>query len=318
MAPRANWKGYLKLSLVSCPIALYPVSSSSERISFRQINKRTGNRLKQQLVDSVTGDVIDAEDKGRGYEVGKNEFLLIEDEELDAIQVEGSHTIDIQQFVPRAQIDKRYYDSPYYIAPDDPVGAEAFAVIREAMKAEDRVALGRVVISKRERVIALEPFENGLLGMTLRYPYEVRAANAYFDEIPDVKISTEMLDLAKHILETKAGDFEPEQFEDTYQNAVVELIRSKKAGSPERPAAPVATPGKVVNIMDALRRSLEQEKLRSGAAAPPTTKVSATAKKGRKRAEGQTEMLLPIAGAKGKESAAKPAVQPKSRQKKAG
>lgn len=318
MAPRANWKGYLKLSLVSCPIALYPVSSSTERVSFRQINKKTGNRLKQQLVDSVTGDVIEAEDKGRGYEVGKNEFLLIEDEELDAIQVEGSHSIDIQQFVPRAQIDKRYYDSPYYIAPDDPVGAEAFAVIREAMKAEDRVALGRVVISKRERVIALEPFEKGLLGMTLRYPYEVRAASAYFDEIPEVKISSEMLDLAKHILETKAGDFEPEQFEDSYQNAVVELIRSKKAGLPERPAARAATPGKVVNIMDALRRSLEQEKLRSGAAAPAASKVSAPPKKGRKRAEGQTEMLLSIAGAKGKEPGAKAAVQPKSRQKKAG
>ena len=208
MAPRANWKGYLKLSLVSCPIALYPASSTAERVSFRQINKKTGNRLKQQLVDSETGDVVGPEHKGRGYEVSKNEYLPIDDEELDAIQVEGTHTIDIQQFVPKAQIDKRYYDSPYYIAPNDPVGVEAFAVIRDAMKAKDRVALvGRVVISKRERVIALEPYEDGLLGMTLKYAYEVRGAEAYFEDIPAVKIPGEMLNLAEHILENQGRQF---------------------------------------------------------------------------------------------------------------
>jgi DNA end-binding protein Ku len=298
MAPRANWKGYLKLSLVSCPIALYPASSSTERVSFRQINKKTGNRLKQQLVDSETGDVVEAEDKGRGYEIGKNEYLPIEDDELDAIQVESTHTIDIQQFVPKAQIDKRYFDSPYYIAPDDPVGVEAFAVIRDAMKAQDRVALGRVVISKRERVIALEPYEKGLLGMTLKYAYEVRAADAYFDEIPDVKIPAEMLDLAEHILQTKAADFEPEKFEDTYQNAVVSLIRNKQAGLRDRPAARAATPGKVVNIMDALRRSLEQAGGSAGRTATTQPKKPAAAKKGSKRAAGQTEMLLPISGKK--------------------
>jgi DNA end-binding protein Ku len=316
MAPRANWKGYLKLSLVSCPIALYPASSSTERVSFRQINKKTGNRLKQQLIDSETGDVVDAEDKGRGYEIGKNEYLSIEDEELDSIQVEATHTIDIQQFVPKSQIDKRYFDSPYYIAPDDPVGVEAFAVIRDAMKAQDRVALGRVVISKRERVIALEPFEKGLLGMTLKYAYEVRAADAYFDEIPDVKIPAEMLDLAEHILQTKAADFEPDKFEDTYQNAVVNLIRNKQAGLRERPAARAATPGKVVNIMDALRRSLEQAGGSAGRTAATQPKKPTAVKKGSKRAAGQTEMLLPISGTKTVE--AKPAAKARPGQRRAG
>lgn len=314
MAPRANWKGYLKLSLVSCPVALYPASSSTERVSFRQINKQTGNRLKQQLIDSETGDVVTSENKGRGYEIGKNEYLPIEDEELEAVEVEATHTIDIQEFVPRAQIDKRYYESPYYIAPDDPVGIEAFAVIRDAMKAKDRVALGRVVISKRERVIALEPYENGLLGMTLKYPYEVRAANAYFEDIPDIKLPREMLSLAEHILDTKAGNFEPEKFVDTYQNAVVDLIKTKQAGLPARKTAAFSKPGRVVNIMEALRQSLAVEK---GA-----TKKPANANKGGKRVAGQTEMLLPITGKKHTAAADKKeapkAAETKTRVKKAG
>jgi DNA end-binding protein Ku len=197
MAPRANWKGYLKLSLVSCPVALYPASSSAERISFRQINKKTGNRLRQQLVDDETREPVAAEDKGRGYEIGKNEFIPIEDDELEAIQIESTHTIEIDSFVPNAQIDKRYYDSPYYIAPTDSVGQEAFAVIREAMRGKDMVALARVVISKRERVIALEPYEKGLLGTTLRYRYEVREASAYFEDIADIKIPSDMRKLAR-------------------------------------------------------------------------------------------------------------------------
>jgi DNA end-binding protein Ku len=169
MAPRPNWKGYLKLSLVSCPIAIYPAASAAERVSFRQINKKTGNRLKQQVVDSETGELVEREDKGRGYEVGKNEFIPIEDEELEAIKIESTHTIDIDSFVPNSQIDKRYYDWPYYIIPTDKIGQDAFAVIREAMRGKDMVAFGRVVISKREHVIALEPYEKGLLGTTLRY-----------------------------------------------------------------------------------------------------------------------------------------------------
>ena len=203
MAARAYWKGYLKLSLVSCSIGVNPATSSSERVSFRQINKQTGNRLRQQLVDEVTREPVEAEDKGRGYEVDKGVFIQVEDDEIEALQVESSHTVEIDSFVPAVQIDKRYYDSPYYVFPNDNVGQEAFAVIRDAMKGKGMVALGRIVLNKRERVIALEPFGKGLLGTTLHYPYEMRNADDYFDDIADVKMSGEMLKLAQHIMESK-------------------------------------------------------------------------------------------------------------------
>src|SRR5437899_1304218 len=158
---RPYWKGYLKLSLVSCPIALYPASSSSERVSFRQINKKTGHRLKQQLVDSVTGEVGESGDKGRGYQIGKDQYMPVEDEELDSLALESTHTIDIEKFVPRSEIDERYLDSPYYLTPEDKVGQDAFAVIREAMHRKNMVGLGKVVISRRERIVMLEPFDKG-------------------------------------------------------------------------------------------------------------------------------------------------------------
>src|SRR5262245_37986857 len=242
MPPRPNWKGYLKLSLVSCPIALYPATSGSERVSFRQVNKQTGNRLKQQLVDSVTGEPVGPEDKGRGFEVGKNQFLMVEDEEIEAIEIESTRTIEIDKFVPREQIDDRYIDAPYYIAPTDSVGQEAFAVIREAMRGKGMVALGRVVLAKREYVIALEPFEKGLKATTLRYPYEVRDAAPYFEDIPDLKISGEMLKLAEHILDSKAADFDPSTFEDRYENALTEMLRKKQAGLPVPKEVPAARP----------------------------------------------------------------------------
>jgi len=286
MAPRAYWKGYLKLSLVSCPIALNPAASSSERVSFRQVNKKTGHRLRQQLVDDETREPVDAADRGKGYEVAKNEYILIDDEELEALEIESNHTIEIDSFVPTAQIDKRYYDNPYYIVPNDKVGQEAFAVIRDAMQGKGVAALGRVVMAKRERVIALEPLGKGLLGTTLRYPYEVRKAEEYFDEIPDIKVPGEMLQLAEHILETKSGDFDPSQFKDHYEEALVEFLRKKQAHIPvkkgkEEPAAA----RNVISLMDALRRSVQ------GAG-----QVPAPSKKGRKRIEGQKEMLLPIEG----------------------
>ena len=204
---RPYWKGYIKLALVSCPIAVYTASSSGERVAFRQLNKKTGNRLRQQLVDDVTREPVEAADKGRGYEYAKNAYLLIEDEEIESIEVESNHMIEIDSFVPRSQIDERYLDSPYYIGPNDPVGQEAFAVIREAMRGKDMVALGRVVIAKRERVIMLQPWEKGLLGTTLRYPYEVRDSKDYFYDIPDVKIAPDMLKLAEHILQSKEATF---------------------------------------------------------------------------------------------------------------
>jgi DNA end-binding protein Ku len=288
VAPRAYWKGYLKLSLVSCPIALSPATSSSERISFRQINKKTGNRLRQQLVDEVTREPVDAADKGKGYEVDKGIYIEVDDDELEAIEVESKHTVEIDRFVPAAQIDKRFYDSPYYVMPTDTVGQEAFAVIRDAMRGKGMVALGRIVLAKRERVIALEPYGKGLLGTTLRYGYEVRKPEEYFDGIQDIKVPDEMLKLAEHILDTKKGDFEPAEFEDHYETALVELLRKKQDGFKPPKHKEVAAPRNVINLMDALRKSVEAERGAPQAQAP--------AKKGRKRAEGQREMLLPIEG----------------------
>ena len=186
MAPRANWKGYLRLSLVSCPIALYPASSLSEKVSFNRINRKTGNRLKQQNVDSETGDVVSREDTARGHEVAKGQYLIVEDQEIDAVQIESTRTIEIDQFVPRSEIDDRYIDSPYYIAPDGKVGQDAFAVIRDTIAKMNMVAVGRVVLTRREQ---LEARGRGLLGLTLRYPYEVRDEQAYFEDIPELKNS---------------------------------------------------------------------------------------------------------------------------------
>jgi DNA end-binding protein Ku len=317
MAARAYWKGYLKLSLVSCPIMLNPATSSSERVSFRQINKKTGNRLRQQLVDEETREPVGAEDKGRGYEVEKGVFIQVEDDEIEDLQVESKHTIEIDSFVPAAEIDKRYYDSPYYIAPNDEVGQEAFAVIREAMKGKNMVGLGRVVLNKRERVIALEPFGKGLIGTTLHYAYEIRKAEDYFDDVSDIKVPGEMLKLAEHILDTKKADFDPAQFEDHYETALTEMLRQKQAGFKPAKGKEPETPKNVISLMDALRRSVKTEQ-----AAP------AKAKKPGKRVAGQKEMLFPIAGKKTKDDAKrdesrKPAEMKKparsgARQKKAG
>ena len=206
---RPYWKGYLKLALVSCPIALHAACSSAERVAFRQINKATGNRLRQQLIDEETCEPVAPEHKGRGYEVAKGQYLIVEDAELEAIEIESTHTIEIDRFVLHSAIDQRFFDSPYYVLPSEPVGQEAFAVIREAMRGKRMVALGRLVLSKRERVIALEAYDKGLLGTTLRYPYEVRKAEDYFCDLPDLTIAPDMLTLAEHILDSKASEFDP-------------------------------------------------------------------------------------------------------------
>jgi DNA end-binding protein Ku len=241
---RAFWQGYLKLALVSCPIGLYPATSTTERVSFRQINKVTGNRLRQQLVDDETHGPVAPEHKGRGYEVGKGQYLIVEDDELDAIEIESTHTIEIDRFVPRSGIDQRFFDTPYYVAPNEPVGQEAFAVIREAMRSKAMVALGRLVLSKRERVIALEPYDKGLLGTTLRYPYEVRAAADYFGDLPDLAVAPDMVTLAGHILDRKAGDFEPASFRDRYEEALLAHLKAKgRSGARTKAAACSAAPG---------------------------------------------------------------------------
>ena len=281
MAPRANWKGYLKLSLVSCPVALYPAASSSERVSFHMINSETHNRLKQQYVDSVTGDLVESGDRMRGYEIAKGEYVPVTDEELEEVSLESTHTIEIEQFAPRSEVDEVYFDSHYYIAPDDKVGEEAFAVIREAMKKRNVIGLARVVLFRRERILMIEPRGKGLMATTLRYDYEVRNEHAYFDEIDDTHVAKEMLDLANHIIDTKKGKFDPGTFKDRYQDAVVELIRAKRAGQPIEAPRP-AKPANVINLMDALRRSVEAETKHDREEKP--ARARSTARRATKRA----------------------------------
>ncbi|MET4219609.1 DNA end-binding protein Ku [Bradyrhizobium sp. LB7.2] len=300
MAPRANWKGFLRLSLVTCPVALYPATSESEKISFNQLNRQTGHRIKYLKVDADTGEEVPNEDIVKGYQFEKDQFIEVSKEELEEIALESTRTIEIDEFVDKTDIDPRYLIRPYYIRPDGKVGHDAFAVIRETIREMDKVAIGRVVLTNREHIIALEPMDKGLVGTLLRYPYEVRSEQEYFDEIQDVKVTKDMLDLARHIVNQKAGSFEPEKFEDHYESALIELINQKRAGKPivpkDRPKGE-----NVVDLMDALRKSV------GGAAAE--SKVSKTpAKKAKKAAAGQKEMLMPISGKKpAKETAKKPA-----------
>ena len=265
MAPRAFWKGYLRLSMVTCPIELYPATSQAEKTHFHQINRKTGNRLRQQMVDEETGKVVDKEDKTRGYEVSKGRYVEIDDEELEAVQLESTHTIDIDSFVPASEIDPRYRDRPYYLVPDGKVGADAFAVIRDAMEEKGRVGLARIVIAHREHMVALEPLGKGILATTLRYDYEMRDENQFFKDIATPKISKEMLEVAGHILDTKAAHFAPDKFKDQYETALRKLIERKAAGKKIEPAAPPAKPDNVINLMDALRQSLGGKKAPAGA-----------------------------------------------------
>jgi DNA end-binding protein Ku len=256
MAPRAYWKGYLKLSLVSCPIALFPATSEREKISFHQINKKTGHRIKYRRIDAESGDEVDSADIIKGYQVGNGEYIELDPEELEAVAIESKRTIEIDEFVPKKEIDELYLNSPYYIAPDGEVGQQAFAVIREAIRKEGMVAIGKVVFTSREHIIALEARGKGLLGITLRYPYEVRNEVDYFDDIRDGKMPKDMLDLASHIVDTKAAHFDPSKFDDRYEDALKDLLRKKQEGKPiERPER--RQPARVINLMDALRRSVE-------------------------------------------------------------
>jgi DNA end-binding protein Ku len=313
-ASRPYWKGYLKLSFVSCPIALYPAISAAERISFRQVNRRTGHRLKQKLFDSVTGEAVDSADKARGYEIGESDFLLVEDRELaqarrqrrapgdvelvtpsrqespptvpasphdeaakgstpdydDEIEEQeeavtfsrpqNTRTIEIERFLPVGEIDARYFEKPYYILPREEISQESFAVIRDAMSREAVSGLARIVLSSRERPFLLEPMGRGLRGVTLRFAHEVRNDSEYFGEIPGMKLPPEMMKLAQHIIRTKSADFDPSMLEDHYRNALVRILRRKQAKRPAK--IPPVKPSRenVVNLMDALRRSLAAER----------------------------------------------------------
>lgn len=290
MAPRAYWKGFLRLSLVSCPIQLFPATSEREKVSFNQINSETGNRIRYRKVDEETGEEVEQHQIAKAYQVEKGHYVQLTDEELEAIALESKKTIEIDEFVPKSEIDELYYMRPYYIVPDGDVGQEAFAVIRESIAKLGKVAIGRVVLTTREHVIAMEPRGKGLMGTLLRYPYEVRDEKDYFDDIADIRLKKDMLDLARHIVETKAGHFRPETFEDHYETALRELIARKSKGirieAPKR-----GEPAKVINLMDALRKSVRSEQAAG-------RKNGKAAKRGRKRVEGQKEMLFAIPGKK--------------------
>ena len=284
----------------------------------QQINRATGNRLRHQLVDEDTGDVVEAADKARGYEVAKHDYLLIEDDDIEAVAIETSNTIDIDSFVPKDQIDQRFLDSPYYLVPNDKVGQDAFAVIRDAMKGKDMVAIGRVVMSKRERIMMLQPWGKGLIGTTLRYASEVRSAETYFADLPQIEVPAEMLALAEHILDSKRADFDPTLFQDRYEDALVSMIKSKQAGTLTTSTQPDFKDRNVVDLMAALKASL---------AATPTPAEKLKVKKpkvsemDKKRARGQRDMLLPIAGSKAAKEATQatpsPAAKLKSTARKA-
>jgi DNA end-binding protein Ku len=299
MAPRPYWKGHLKLSLVSCPIALYPAVETSERVSFRQINRETGNRLRQQLVDSVTGEAVETYEKARGYEVGDNQFVVVEDEELEKARaeartkpyaaaqpereveaprknaplkredkqaeefisqprprLENPRTIVIERFIPKAQIDPRYHHTPYYIAPRDFVGQEAYAVIRDAMAGKDVVGMGRVILSNRERPVIVEPMGLGLRGMTLRYAHEIRSETEYFADIPAMDLPKEMLGVAEHIVAAMMDNFDPTYLEDRYRTALVSMLKTKQAVVPPRAGPAVPSRKNVIDLMEVLQRSL--------------------------------------------------------------
>jgi len=276
MAGRAYWKGYLKLSLVSCPVKLFSATSSSAgKISFNLLHKDTRNRVQQKYYDPERGEV-DRADLVKGYQFEKDKYVVVAPEELDAIEIESSKTIDIQGFVDAGSIDAIYLDSPYYLAPDGPVAEETYAVILEAMKRAKKVAIARIVLSGRERLVAIDPIAEGLRLTTLRSAKEVRAPSSALEKL-NVKLSDDMLDMAEQIIAQKKMKFDPDAFEDRYEVALLTLVRSKIAGGePVITKAPER--GNVINLMDALKRSIEEERRPAAASMGKAAREAAPAK----------------------------------------
>lgn len=259
MAPRPAWRGYLKLSLVTCAVELTNVVTQAEKVSFRVLNRKTGNTVKRVYVDSANGKPLDEGDEIKGYEIGDGDFVQIEEEEIEAVQIESSHTMSLDGFIEKSSIQQIYLDTPYYVTPADEVSEEAFAVIRDAMAAKKTAGLARIVLYRRERPVVIEPLGKGLLLTTLRYGDTVRRPEMVFGDIKSVRTDAEMIRLAEHIVDEKQAKFDPSEFEDKYENALIELVRAKKAGrkAPKTKAEP--RPSNVVNLFDALKKSLSSE-----------------------------------------------------------
>jgi len=255
-AMRPTWEGHLRLSLVTCPVALYTATERSADIHFNLINPETNNRIRMQSVDAGTGEPVDRADLVRGFAVSKNKYVLFEKEELDAVRLESTRILDIEEFVDAAEIDRIYWDEPYYLAPSGKTGIDAFSVIRAAMEKQKKVALGRVVMHQRERICALEPRDGGILLTTLRTHDEIREATEVFDRnLP--RPNAQMLQIAEKIIEQQDAKFDPSRFTDRYEDALRELIAKKKKGEPVVSSEPVEEDEKVVDLMEALKKSLK-------------------------------------------------------------
>lgn len=275
-APRANWKGYIKFGEVTCPVALYTAASSSERISFNILNRKTGNRVRREFIDSETGDVVEHDDQVKGYETGNGRYVVLEPEEIAAAIPDSDKTLAIEAFIPCTEIDDVYFDKPYYLAPQK-MGEEAFALLRDGMKEAEVAAIASTVLFRRLRTLLIRPSGDGLIGTTLNFDYEVRPAVEAFDEVIDIKIDKEMLDLAAHIIGTKRGSFDISKFDDRYEDALAELVKAKIEGKPFKK---VATPkaSKPSDLLQALRESAQAMK------ASTTKRESANANPSRKKA----------------------------------
>lgn len=274
--PRAQWKGHLKLDEITCQVALYSGASAAERTSFHTINKATGNRVKREFVDEKTGKPVEKDDQVKGYETDGGDYILLEQEDIDAAVPESDKTIRIETFIPCREVDTVYFDKPYYLAPVDKVAEEAFDLLREGMKTKKVAALGSAVLFRRVRKLMIRPYGNGIVANTLNFDYEVRSAKEAFGDIPQVKIKKDMLDLAGHIIGTMSGEFDPTAFDDRYDAALAELVKAKIEGRPIKvPKTP--KPGKVVDLMEALRESAKL-------AAKPAAKKTPAKKPSRKKA----------------------------------
>lgn len=263
MAVRPYWKGYLKLSLVTCPVQMMPATSESEKVRFHTLNRETHNRVVSHYVDAVTGKEVEDDDEVKGYQRGENDYIILEDEELENVALDSTRTIDIDVFSPRDSIEWIWLDTPYYLSPNDPVGEEAFSVIRDAMAAEDMVGVSRLVISRRERAVMLEPRGKGIVLWTLRYGDEVRDEETYFDGIDGAKSDSEMMPLIQRFIKKQTRHWDSKLVSDPVQEKLLEIIEAKRKKT-KRPAKakgaePKATPNNVINIMDALRKSVEVE-----------------------------------------------------------
>jgi DNA end-binding protein Ku len=279
MAPRAVWKGVLKIAEVTCAVSLYTAASTSERISFHTLNRKTGNRVHRQFIDEVSGKPVETEDQVKGYDKGNGDYVILEPEEIAAAIPESDRTLTVETFLPCDEIDDIFFDKPYYVAPSSPVASEAFALIREGMKGQKSAALARTVIFRRMRSILIRPHGEGLIATTLNFDYEVRSAEDAFSDVPTIKIDDEMLQLAEHIIKTKAGEFDPKEFDDRYESALAELVQAKIEGSKIKPQKR-PEPTKVVSLLEALRESAK------GGAGKKAAKAAAATKEAPRRKAG--------------------------------